>query len=558
MTERSTTSPNRIAPYEINGVPSYLQMGSIEDLRYKQQVALHEALMNSDDWQNFGDDDERAISEELVEKHLVNAGIAEDDEHYDEAKAFLMGVSAHEVSDYTWHNSRDEDGNYVPSRRHTVYDELENSYKWDAPDTDPHANPDDPGLDGEVSPEDIERNELIGKLNLARDKWSTVSAKRQGRIASIGIKNRKKIEADYFKAVQNYVGFELHDLLEDPDETVEFKKVAIMQHLFYEQEMLRDHTREKLKDTKINKFVEFMNRGNVATKIAKGLGVGALAGLTGVIAGGVLVSGVAAGTVIAASRFARGYVVGSDMNEIGTKKFEDVVDADELDARYSANDEHDDLAISMDYVDDTFEADTMREQRKRRLAFAMGATAVGVGAALSYGLTHLGEIREGIGHIGNFIGDRIDGIGDWINGDGASVDAGTDSQTPDTGSAGGHPAPDIDHQPDADHSDLVGEAGDNSYELNVEAGSSYTSELMQFAEANGQKLTPAQAYDLHTMLVNEFGADYIDIDGAGRDIYTHAGDIRLVEPGVARWEAGVPEFTMNWMNDNGLWTSASK
>ena len=92
--------------------------------------------------------------------------------------------------------------------------------------------------------------------------------------------------------------------------------------------------------------------------------------------------------------------------------------------------------------------------------------------------------------------------------------------------------------------------GHNFY---VQDGSGYSQELIDFANANGQTLTPDQSMELHQHLVNKFGPDYINIDGVTTDTYLDGNDIRLSAPGNASWENGVPDAVREWMMNNGLW-----
>ena len=92
--------------------------------------------------------------------------------------------------------------------------------------------------------------------------------------------------------------------------------------------------------------------------------------------------------------------------------------------------------------------------------------------------------------------------------------------------------------------------GHNFY---VQDGSGYSQELIDFANANGQTLTPDQSMELHQHLVDKFGSDYINIDGVNTDTYLDGNDIRLSAPGNASWENGVPDAVREWMMNNGLW-----
>ena len=92
--------------------------------------------------------------------------------------------------------------------------------------------------------------------------------------------------------------------------------------------------------------------------------------------------------------------------------------------------------------------------------------------------------------------------------------------------------------------------GHNFY---VQDGSGYSQELIDFANANGQTLTPDQSMELHQHLVDKFGPDYINIDGVTTDTYLDGNDIRLSAAGIASWENGVPDAVREWMMNNGLW-----
>lgn len=89
--------------------------------------------------------------------------------------------------------------------------------------------------------------------------------------------------------------------------------------------------------------------------------------------------------------------------------------------------------------------------------------------------------------------------------------------------------------------------------FDVEYGNGYTQELVDFANANGHELTGQQSWDLHQDIMERFGPDYIDINGAGNDIYTDGGDVRLAESGSATWNDGVGQFIQEWMQARGLW-----
>lgn len=71
----------------------------------------------------------------------------------------------------------------------------------------------------------------------------------------------------------------------------------------------------------------------------------------------------------------------------------------------------------------------------------------------------------------------------------------------------------------------------------VKDGDGYTQVMQAAAEANGIDLAPERLEEIHDTLVEEFGEDYIDINGPGNDIYMDGDDERLMEPGKGRWSS---------------------
>lgn len=359
---------------------------NVTDLRSRQQDILHNADMT--------DAQKQAAIDETVRDYLGDHGVDHDDDNYDTYYSKLRALSADNVSTLEWNygnwdrQARTTSGKTGFDKLHDMQHELFGRRLDFEVSTDATED-----TETEVTP-DEQSAELLRTLTSARDAWSTVSAKRQGRAANIGIKDRKKVEEAYHAAANAYIAHELAELIADPNESDEFKQVAVVQHLFIEQEALRDQTREKLKDTKINKFVEFMNKGSLSNRIAKGLGLGITAGFVGTALAGAAGAGLIAGSVIATSRFAKGYAVHS-RDKVGTKSFAEVVDADRLHDWRSENTEFDELRVTSDYFNETFEEDTKHEQSKRRKALALGAGSVAAGAAIGYGLHGVAEWASG-------------------------------------------------------------------------------------------------------------------------------------------------------------------
>lgn len=162
-----------------------------------------------------------------------------------------------------------------------------------------------------------------------------------------------------------------------------------------------------------------------------------------------------------------------------------------------------------------------KADNRKRTAAITGAALVGAG------------IGTGIGS----------GIRSAIDGATAGVEAG--GQDTGQSTSGGETATE---QPPAPENPPI-----QGNEFTVQDGGSYTQELMDFANANGHALTPDQSWQLHQDLMNQFGGDYIDINGAGNDVYVEGGDFRLAEPGAGQWADGVGQYIQQWMTTRGLW-----
>lgn len=92
-----------------------------------------------------------------------------------------------------------------------------------------------------------------------------------------------------------------------------------------------------------------------------------------------------------------------------------------------------------------------------------------------------------------------------------------------------------------------------STDFNIQSGSGFTQELMDFAGANGHSLTPNQSWELHQDLLKSFGNYIQDSSGNPINTYNQGGDLRISAPGSGQWAPGVAEFIKNWMTTRGLW-----
>jgi hypothetical protein len=148
---------------------------------------------------------------------------------------------------------------------------------------------------------------------------------------------------------------------------------------------LRQQTIEKLNGTKVGRFVEWMNRGKIATRVAKGLLVGAGVGLAaagfGALAG---IAGVGA-VGLGAWRFARGFARADSRGGRGMADhaFDSLSTTTAMTGSLTENDY---VETATHRFGDVFESDTKNEQRKRRQSVVWGLGGLAAGAALAGGI----------------------------------------------------------------------------------------------------------------------------------------------------------------------------
>jgi hypothetical protein len=495
-----------------------------------------------------------------LDDYLTTNGIDSASPNYDEVRQLFRDASIDTFTEDEW-------GNSPASRGLDPNDHTSESDKFEAriksrfeTDSDDAASPVELS-DAERQARDAEFEALETQLNEARELWAAASAKRQGRFFDLPSKKRDALKKDYEAKLYalGHRHMAEHDEYDD-----EMKNVIATTILFDEQEKLRNLTTEKLQGTKVTKIIQWMNRGNTATRIAKGVGVGVAAGLAGSFLAGAIGAGIVAGGTVIATRFARGFAL-KDADKRGMERY--VQDdngvyqgVDYQDYEVSANTDsmtNDERMKSFAGVaDDGFEEDTAHEQEKRRKAALYGTAMIGSGALIGYGIHELAERASDMDlNAVHWLHNRWNDF--WSTDTTPGPLPNTVPHTPQTPGTSHVPGTEHLHHANGDHSDLVGDTNADSNVVTVDLGHGYTHELIDFATANAQHLTPEQAYQLHLALVDHFGPDYINIDGPGHDIYFDHGDVRLAEPGVGRWEQGVPAFSMQWMSSHGLWSQSA-
>jgi len=307
----------------------------------------------------------------IADLHISNV----DEE--DEIQGALLEVGSMDVN--VWQADSDADGNVIQGVR-DIFGELpvgEVAENPDVPDDTPEA----------INPA-VEQARL--EVVAARELWAKASAKRQGKLFSIESESRDALKQDYNDKVIALGKLKVADLLADPDAADDAKNLAVITHLFEEQKELRRLTIEKLQGTSVSAIIKWMNKGRFATRIAKGVGIGIVAGLAGGFVAGAVGAAVVGTGLVATTRFARGFA-SRDNKKRGMQTAQDAVDQEALKQSVEAGNVAgtDRFDSALQNLDALFEADTKKEQSKRRNAAVWGIGSMAVGATIGLGV-HFG------------------------------------------------------------------------------------------------------------------------------------------------------------------------
>ena len=434
-------------------------------------------------------------------------------------------------------------------------------------------------------------NELIeieNELNEAKNEYAMLTAKdrksyiRSGRVARLlakipGLrrfaeKRDQSIETEeakerYDAASKALIEWELKSLesagYDEDAKRQEIINVLINRDLEFENEVVEQRMQQS---KKTNKFVNFWERSRGITKIISASGAGFITGAVLKTAqsmpyvGGYFPGLVVKGAGAAAGAWMAGHVrkrranaevkdangnlvtlAKAQSNEDFNKKktiIENIVNSADISKGSDS--------IDVSRISHTTEKRTKSEVRGNNLRLAALATKGFLGASAGeYIVGHAQSMMAGADtNAHHVVGNTNDAA---MNNSHSTVPS-TES-TPTTSAAeptDTFSAAEPMHSPDT--TGMV--EGHNFY---IQDGSGYSQELIDFANANGQTLTPDQSMELHQHLVDKFGPDYINIDGVTTDTYLDGNDIRLSAPGNASWENGVPDAVREWMMNNGLW-----
>lgn len=434
-------------------------------------------------------------------------------------------------------------------------------------------------------------NELIeieNELNEAKNEYAMLTAKdrksyiRSGRVARFlakipGLrrfaeKRDQSIETEeakerYDAASKALIEWELKSLesagYDEDAKRQEIINVLIDRDLEFENEVVEQRMQQS---KKTNKFVNFWARSRGATKIISAGGVGFITGAVlktaqsipyvGGYFPGLVVKG--AGAVAGAwmaghvrKRRANAEVKDANGNLVTLAKDQSNKDLNDKKIIIENIVNSADISKGSDSIDvgkisHATEQRTKSEVRRNNLRLAALATKGFLGASAGeYIVGHAQSMMAGADtNAHHVVGNTNDAAMNNSHSTAPSAESAstTSAAEPTDTLSAAEPM----HSPDT--TGMV--EGHNFY---VQDGSGYSQELIDFANANGQTLTPDQSMELHQHLVDKFGPDYINIDGVTTDTYLDGNDIRLSAPGNASWENGVPDAVREWMMNNGLW-----
>lgn len=434
-------------------------------------------------------------------------------------------------------------------------------------------------------------NELIeieNELNEAKNEYARLTAKdrksyiRSGRVARFlakipGLrrfaeKRDQSIETEeakerYDAASKALIEWELKSLesagYDEDTKRQEIINVLVDRDLEFENEVVEQRMQQS---KKTNKFVNFWARSRGATKIISAGGVGFITGAVlktaqsipyvGGYFPGLVVKG--AGAVAGAwmaghvrKRRANAEVKDANGNLVTLAKDQSNKDLNDKKIIIENIVNSADISKGSDSIDvgrisHATEQRTKSEVRRNNLRLAALATKGFLGASAGeYIVGHAQSMMAGADtNAHHVVGNTNDAAMNNSHSTAPSAES-----TPTTSAA--EPTDTLSAAEPMHSPDTTGMVeGHNFY---VQDGSGYSQELIDFANANGQTLTPDQSMELHQHLVDKFGPDYINIDGVTTDTYLDGNDIRLSAPGNASWENGVPDAVREWMMNNGLW-----
>lgn len=314
-----------------------------------------------------------------LDAYLQAKGVEPTSPHYNEMRQALRDASIDRVNDEEWYTRPSSRGESVEPEAdisgRDMFARRANEYLA------AHAA-------AAESQEDVAaRAEVLAEskreLDEARDRFSTLAAKRQSSAVRGESEEYKEAQAAYRTKLREYGKLSLDATIEDESVSPVDKNTAVIDYILQQETQLRDETIQKRSSTPKSKFIRFMNQGNLKVRIAKGVVLGLVAGATGAFIAGVTGGAAVAGIAAAASRFVRGYVMHADKREMEALDRTETTRAIlENHSERSGDADADLFDAADDHLSDRFEKDTKIQQNERRKALAWGIGSVAVGGAL--------------------------------------------------------------------------------------------------------------------------------------------------------------------------------
>ncbi len=422
-------------PYDyVDGAPEVLQVRSIDNLRIAQETHKSNEQDRVDPNDLMGQLEARRAAvndfDQMIKDYLANGGIEETQDEFNEYYTFLRDRSIDKIADAKWNREHSEDdGTVKPAGRTEAFAALTEKYLTPTtPDPEPGPTPDE--IDEAYRMHDdfeaarraeaekptdeqiddayeihAERETLSG----LRDELAAMTAKRQGKLFNIFNKKYNALKQRYNDQLIKVGKLEYDEFLANDEKTADEKTNQVVSYLINEQAQLREQTKENLKGTRVGKFVEFMNRGGIVVRVVKGVALGAVVAGTVATGGALLVGiGFAAGATATAgtaatlaSRFARGFATRDAREGRGMADAASAIDANAMQTELRGSADH--FAEGVARIDETFEADSKLENKKRRRSARFGAIAIAVGGLVGTVGAELVN-GSGVGGVGKSIG----------------------------------------------------------------------------------------------------------------------------------------------------------
>lgn len=410
-TPNHAPSPTEVTPAsdEVRGLYS---IDAVNEWRSNESLRLGWLRAESIESEAYDDHYVTTFKDTIDEKlddFLAAKGVTPGDASYDTLRQLYRDTSIDRFSENEW-------GNSPASRGIDEHDTQSQSEKtkevirqWHDAQTESTEADHDSDTERTI---DTVRTEL----NEARELWSAMQARRQGRLWDRRIPGYNAARERYENLQRELGSRTLEDTINNDTLSDVEKNAAVIAYIFEEQNTLRASTKEKVKNTRVSKFVDkfggWLNKGSGWAKFGKAAAVGLGAGIVGVGAGllfgaagmGAMVAGAGVMATKGALRFTKAYAKSDARQGRGMNEMED--DAKDEWTHDLADQDGDNIIDKvLNLSKRKFEADTKKEQNKRQktTAIAFGGLALGAGVA-----TGVGFALDGLGVSGDVHGSIVD------------------------------------------------------------------------------------------------------------------------------------------------------